>query len=163
MKKAVLISGIPGSGKSTFGRWLEREHQFLHVDMEHEGLDRHQLRKSWEAYHSDSDRVGFLDAIARLGSPVVLDWGFPTSCLSVVSRMKSDGFQMCWFDADRLAARHLFQKRGTVTVSNFDMQFGRILERWSEIAPVFDGSILRVVLPDGSRLSNEVIYRSIIE
>ena len=32
--RAVLISGIPATGKTCFGNWLARYHGFRHVDLE---------------------------------------------------------------------------------------------------------------------------------
>ena len=38
-KPILLLCGIPGAGKSTFGRWLEESKHFKHLDMEMDGLD----------------------------------------------------------------------------------------------------------------------------
>jgi adenylate kinase family enzyme len=32
--KPILISGIPGTGKTSFGEWMAKTQGFLHLDME---------------------------------------------------------------------------------------------------------------------------------
>jgi len=161
MKNAILISGIPGCGKSTFGRWMESAHGYRHVDMEHGGLDRDGLHKVWDDYHSGSDTVSFPRALSTFKVPVILDWGFPVEFLPVVDRMKSGGVNLWWFDGARSAARELFCQRKTVPVENFDRQVASISAHWDKIAAVFAGRIIKILSPDGSRLSHEVIYDTI--
>lgn len=80
----LLVSGIPGAGKSTFARWLGVEYSFHHVDI-------------------DFDR--YPDASAWLKMPrVVVDWGFPPNCLPFVRDLVANGFSHWWFDGDRQAA-----------------------------------------------------------
>jgi len=48
-KPLILLSGIPGSGKSFFGDWLAATKRFVHVDMEKDGkLEAQGLRASWD-------------------------------------------------------------------------------------------------------------------
>jgi hypothetical protein len=66
--RAVLISGIPATGKTCFGNWLARYHGFRHVDLE-----------------SDPDRpdpfamepLAFIDQTRAGESDLVITWGFP--------------------------------------------------------------------------------------
>jgi hypothetical protein len=107
----LLISGIPGSGKSIFGEWLAASKKFVHIDMEKDGLDKRGLRAAWELFWQGRDRTGFLEALERLSASTMLDWGFPPSLLGVVSSLKAGGVDVWWFDGDRLAARALFEAR----------------------------------------------------
>jgi predicted ABC-type ATPase len=102
----VLVAGIPGSGKTEYCRWLEREKGFLHLDFD-ELLTGHgteeklalieQLRRTAEE---------FVFAISKQGKPIVIDWGFPLGSLSLVRFFKQNGFAMWWFDGDRAAAEN---------------------------------------------------------
>jgi hypothetical protein len=87
----VLVAGIPGSGKTEYCRWLEREKGFLHLDFD-ELLTGHgteeklalieQLRRTAEE---------FVFAISKQGKPIVIDWGFPLGSLSwCVSSSRTD-------------------------------------------------------------------------
>jgi hypothetical protein len=46
----VLISGVPGTGNSTFRRWIEEQHGFVPVDIENDGLDRFRLLRTWQQF-----------------------------------------------------------------------------------------------------------------
>jgi hypothetical protein len=79
-KTQLFVSGIPGCGKSTFGRWLAQEKQFTYVDMEHDDLDKYGFRSSWNTFADGTDGGSFVSAIQTHPSSVVLDWGFPPVC-----------------------------------------------------------------------------------
>ena len=162
MKKTQLfISGIPGCGKSTFGRWLAEQKQFTYVDMEHDGLDTNGFRPSWEEFCNGTDIESFVAAIRAHPSSVVLDWGFPPSCLHLVQRLKDVGLRMFWFEGDRLATRYYFVRRGTVPVSAFDSQYAQISSHWPQIEPLFGDNIIKTVHTDGTRLSSDVIFTQV--
>src|SRR5438270_1286276 len=97
----LLISGIPCSGKSTFGGWLAAAKKFVHIDMEKSGLDEQDLRATWEPFWQGRDRTGFLEALEKLSASTVLDWGFPPALLGVVSSLKAGGVDVWWFDGGR--------------------------------------------------------------
>jgi adenylate kinase family enzyme len=44
-KPILLLSGVPGSGKSCYGRWLAKNKAYLHLDLEHGDLERHGLER----------------------------------------------------------------------------------------------------------------------
>lgn len=162
MKKTQLfVSGIPGCGKSTFGRWLEAEKNFAYVDMEHDGLKTHGFRQSWDRFYDGTDTKTFIQALQTHPSSIVLDWGFPPSCVPIVQRIKDAGLAMIWLDGDRLSTRHYFAQRGTVPVSEFDTQFANICKHWSAIEPLFGSNIIKVVHADGTRLSLDIIFTRI--
>lgn len=75
---SLLLSGVPSTGKSTFGRWLEQEQGYLHIDLENGGLNRVGLGQSWEAIAKlpPPSIEAFLTELRSLGKPVALDWGF---------------------------------------------------------------------------------------
>jgi hypothetical protein len=157
----LLISGIPSSGKSSFGRWLATTKKFVHVDMEKDGLDRHGLRDSWEAFWRGQDHTSFLEELEKL-SFTVLDWGFPPSLLGVVSSLKAGGVDVWWFDGDRLGARSLFEARsGQASLATFDCQYARIVAEWSAIAQVVRDHVLKTVREDGSVMASDEIWERI--
>jgi hypothetical protein len=163
MKKVqLLISGIPGSGKSSFSRWLHKSKGFTHVDMENDGLDKHSFRNSWEAYRKNSDDYSFVTAIRSHPNSVVLDWGFPPSCWPLVLRLKESRIPVWWFDGDRLTARSHFIRRRTVPVSEFDCQFAQISLAWPQLELIIGSNIVKVIHTDGTFSSCETIYERIL-
>lgn len=159
----LLISGIPGSGKSTFGRWLEETRGFLHVDMEARGLDRHGLRPSWEQFLGDLSSQVFCGRLFDLPEPVALDWGFPVTCLLVVEALRRQGVRPWWFTGDRLFARINFLKTKGPDPRPFDCQYADISAHWPAISPVFSDRIMRMVRQDGSCMPCDEVYRELVQ
>jgi hypothetical protein len=156
----LLISGIPGAGKSYFGRWLEAHHGYVHVDVEKEGqLASHHLTKAWNCCFSHPNVGPFVKVLHRLAEHVVVNWGFPPQFLDVVQRFKVAGLVPWWFDADHAAARRAFVARGDVPIQAFEIQMAAIREQWPRIEAAFRPNIVSTLNPDGSRLSADAIYK----
>ena len=122
----LLVTGIPGTGKTTLGRHLEAAHGFAHVDLEEPAVAETFLRglyegRGWAGFDA---RVDTLLAPSR---PVVVTWGFvPELQLEPVLRLRAHGFTWLWFDGDREAARRAFVRRGTVDERHFAPQVEKL-------------------------------------
>jgi hypothetical protein len=163
----LLICGIPATGKSTFGRWLKREHGFTFVELEtaahqENSLDQNGLRLTWEAFWRGEDVRSFPEALFSLRGPLAVEWGFPVNLFHVVVVLQRAGLVPWWFEGDRLAARQLFTSRDQRPPELFDHQMAAISSAWNSIAPVFRGRILRVVNPDASFEKHDDIYKAIV-
>jgi hypothetical protein len=159
----ALISGVPASGKSTFGRWLEQRHGFAHLDLENRGLDRFGLGLAWQRILRlpPDDVEPFVSALRQLDRPAVLDWGFPPSWLPLVRALHDAGVTAWWFDGDRAAARDTFIQRGTVTIDALDQQMALIVQRWPELATFYGDRMLEVVAPNGNFMTPEDLFARI--
>lgn len=105
----LLVTGIPGAGKTTIGDYLEKEKGFTHLDYEKPGF-----------------RKTAVQAAAIQGS-VVISWGFmPGTDDDEVQSLRNAGFKLVWFDGNRESARREFIRRGTVAVMYLDIQMARI-------------------------------------
>lgn len=127
----LLVSGIPGTGKSTFSRWLVSQHGYLRCPL------------------ADQDEPGDhffeqIDATLANGSDVVIDWGFPPPLLEYVRRLVGGGVVNWWFDGDRDAALQSYLSLGKPR-SAWDAQLAAIGQRWDQISDVFSGRILQVI------------------
>jgi adenylate kinase family enzyme len=115
----LLITGIPGTGKTCIGNRLANESEFLHFDLEDPAvLDR------WSENPTE-----FVQAIAQQGRNAVVTWGFnPDHEPSVQSVLyfKQSGFKLVWLDGNRPAALREFRKRGDVAEMRFHVQMHRI-------------------------------------
>jgi hypothetical protein len=119
----ILLSGIPATGKSTFGRYLAREHGFAHYDTEchPRGWPHPELKGTW-----DSDRPAFVAQLRQHHDRIALDWGFPVHCLPVVNELQACGVKLVWFEGDVVRAREAFIQRGKFTVADFKNQVDAI-------------------------------------
>ena len=166
-KPIVLISGIPGAGKSFFGRWLVANKSFLHFEFEQDklpiSLEKHGLTQVWERFSNDTNSHEFIDGLRNLNQPVALDYGFPVNdlCLSMVQRFCKAGITPWWFTGDRLQARiHMLVDKPN-NGPNFDKQYASITEGWPKISQLFGSNIIQTVPPDGTHVSPVEIYTRI--
>ena len=117
----ILLSGIPATRKSTFGRYLASKHGFAHYDIEC-------YPSSWphpELYKTFlNDRHAFVKRLRGQHDRTVLDWGYPVRCLSWVDELRSCGVRLIWFSGDIAHAREEFKKRGACKgpENNFNKQ-----------------------------------------
>lgn len=127
----LLVSGIPGTGKSTFSRWLVRQHGYSRCPLADE--DEPSAR-----FFEEID-----DTLAK-SSDVVIDWGFPPSLLEHVRRLVGRGVVNWWFDGDRAAALQSYLSLGKPR-SAWNAQLAAIDQHWDQISTVFAGRILQVI------------------
>jgi hypothetical protein len=157
----LLLSGIPGAGKSHFGRWLEETHGHLHLDVEKDGrLASNGLLDAWNNCFTTSGVGQFVRALQHLGDHVVVNWGFPPRFLNVVQGFKAAGLVPWWFDADHDAAKRAFVARGDVSIQAFEIQMTAIREEWSSIEATFRPNIIATLRADGSRIPPEMIHET---
>jgi hypothetical protein len=125
LKIAILLSGIPATRKSTFARYLAREHGFAHYDLEcyPRGWPHPELKEEW-----DTDRAAFVSRVRQHHDRVALDWGFPVCCFGWVKQLTDQGVKLMWFDGDEACAREAFVRRDGIAVTNFDRQIKAIRE-----------------------------------
>lgn len=107
-----LISGIPGSGKTSFGNFLRDNKKYLHIDLE----DPTTLQE-----FSQSPEM-FITNISRNAHNVVVTGGFKASAwaYTMVTFFMRNNFLFIWFDGNHEAAKKAFIKRGTVPIPLFD-------------------------------------------
>ena len=118
--RLLLITGIPGSGKTTIGNHLADSFGFRHLDFEEQAT-------LMVFTQSDANLRRQINALKRGGRDVVVSWGFvPSSQLAQVLLMRDLGFEWIWFDGNREAARRTFVERGTVPEHLLDIQMGEI-------------------------------------
>ena len=148
----LLITGIPGTGKTTTGKYLEEKHGFTHLDMEKIipsfGCNYWEFLTNAISKAKESDR------------DVVITWGFMpgTDNDKDILKLKEMGAKMVWFDGNRDAARNAFNKRGDVSEDLFNLQMKRI--EGADILNNFKPIIFNTFRDDGFFLSqNEIASR----
>jgi hypothetical protein len=161
MKKLLLFSGIPASGKSTYGRWFEQHRDCIHWDFENETLE--QAGKRSNVYiGTDRDLGSLIEAVDKIQRTVIIDWGFPPdNSLSAVRRLKEDGVELWWFDGDRDAAEVSFLERGGISAQDLKVQMQKIDNFWVEIETLFSGHVIRSVMQGPKYLPPEDVDKVI--
>ena len=162
-KPIIFIAGVPGTGKSSFGRWIAKTKGFTYIDMEHDDLDNQGFRPSWDEFTGASGSKRFVTELLSHASPVCLDWGFPPQCLPIVRRLADAGIDLWWFDAEPVVAKKYFLQRGTVSQSAFDTQVALIESARHQIMPLFRDHVVTVITSDGVHLPNDDIYARMFE
>lgn len=139
----ILLSGLPGGGKTTLGHRLAADHGFLHADMEANGWALAQAAHRapeplLRAFPDDRD--------------VVLTWGFhPFESLHVVQALIREGVTPVWLDGNRahFLASFIRRERGSPIMEAFyHQQLGRITQ--ARIVESIDWRIVDPFEPDGT-------------
>ncbi len=161
MGKIVLLSGIPASGKSTHGKWLETEMGCVYWDLEHETLEEAGTRAG--LYLGTNADLGSLLAVAkRISKTIVIDWGFPPDvCLNTVRWLSENGVEIWWFDGDREAARISFLRRSPELEQALDIQMEKIVRFDTEIKDLFEDHQINSVTLGPKYLSHKKIYKTL--
>lgn len=146
MKKPLLISGIPSTGKSTFGNWLRDEHGFLHFDVENDRdtMQEQGVFEPWNRAVFLSQPQGLVEALRLLDQPVVLSWGFPVQFTPAVRQMLTAGVTGWWFTAPWDIARQQHARAGKC-MQAFDMQRASLEPVQAEISSIFSPNIVETI------------------
>jgi adenylate kinase family enzyme len=115
----LLITGIPETGKTTYGDNFAKEFGFLHHDLE-DNQTRNRFNES---------PVQFIGEQLNEKKNVVVTWCFGPDCersVFLVQQLRDAGFKWIWFDGNRPAALREFQKRATVSERDLHVQMRRI-------------------------------------
>jgi hypothetical protein len=158
-KSIVHLCGIPGCGKTTYARWLERQKGFLHLDFDKllNGQGPEDQLRLVQALQTKGPKL-FVATVRRARRSIAIDWGFPPNSLPLVEALQQEGVLVWWFDGDREAARQSFIKRGDVSVGALDRQMALIQEVWLQIMTVVGPNVINALNRDGSYLPPEEIF-----
>jgi hypothetical protein len=118
----ILLTGVPGAGKTTTAEYLSTQYGYLHFDREAFA----QWPKFQQILWHQSLRL-FLSWAETKSNRIVISWGFlPGKDDDVLIQLISMGFVMFWFDGNREVARSNYMKRGATSDTAFKEQIERI-------------------------------------
>lgn len=148
----ILITGVPGTGKTTIGDFLEMNHDFRHINME--------LDEGMQLIKNSQQLVSIL---ASQTEKIVITWGFPPN-QNAVDRVRvirdNMEFKLYWFDGDRRASRRAFNDRGTVSEHMLNEQLKGIRE--FNVVEKIDPILYCPFKSDGEWKSKEKIVRELM-
>lgn len=138
----LIIAGIPGTGKTTFGNFLETK-GYLHLDME----EGHRTSKILD------DPEGFIKTNLPSDKNAVLTWGFSPDqeTIDLVNQLRDFGFRVFWFDGDRKLARQASLNRPDFSEEVLRQQM-EALNAWN-VPPKISAAVVNVFDATGFRRS----------
>ncbi len=159
--QVLVLSGIPGAGKTFYARWLEqRGYGRVSVD---ELLGRpsgswSQLERAVLAAINGDDAALRTEAATSPG--VVVEWGFHTSDLGRLASMVDRGYVAWYFDGARAAALEGWRNAHPGKSEEVWHEQVRMLnEAWSQILSVYGKNVIDTVNDLGVYLAPEEIDR----
>ena len=115
--KFLLLTGIPGTGKTEIGNHLAAKFGFVHLDVE-------------DTLPKPNSETILNETIANCineNKDLVITWGFmPVVDDQSIASLRAAGAKLVWFDGDRPSARKAFIERGTVPEGLLDNQMAKI-------------------------------------
>jgi hypothetical protein len=124
-RRFILLTGIPGSGKTFLGNYLKNEHDF----------DFFETDLNWSEFMRELD-LGVDDFVARWhnkhGDCTCLEWGFDPfvpSYLPTILSFKNQGASIFWLTCDkRIALLNYLEKHigSDPAARGWDMQVNKI-------------------------------------
>lgn len=118
-RNLILITGIPGTGKTYIGDFFANKRGYIHYDLEQNDT----------LYDLLSSPNLFIERLLKNKRDTVITWGFVPDNqqqIRIVNHLKSIGFKLIWFDGNRPAALREFIRRGTVPEAAFYLQMLKI-------------------------------------
>lgn len=158
----LLVSGLPGAGKSTFCHWLSQTHGYYHFDVDCETA----LGNPVARLLSDPRPGSLQDLVRQLSEGherVAFDWGFPSELIVRVRVLRHLGADLWWFGGDEEAAIRSFEARRTVGMATLAAQLRGIHQYWPRIEKLFQGRMLQAILPGPTYMPSEELFRAMGE
>jgi len=154
----IFLSGLPGCGKSHFGRWLAQEQGYLHIDFE---KDHAMLLRDFptQLFRFIDIRTPepLIEALRAKGAPVVFNWGFPMSYLDVAEELGRLLIPV-WLWAEPARAKASFMHRADVPEAAFDRQMAAISTHSSKLESIFGPRRIQSILSDGAKVDCEALF-----
>jgi hypothetical protein len=155
----LVISGVPGAGKSRYSARLELiGWKWLNTDT----LDRNapdELESLWLAIltHRADDVGAFVDAAELHSSPVVVEVGYCLESLPVISALQDAGAECWWFSGDCAGCLRAWRTGRELAPDYLWMnQIAAIAADWPLIASVYGESVLTTMRADGPLTAAEI-------
>lgn len=138
----ILLTGIPGTGKTTLAENLKDQFGYTHIDLE----------IPWHDGTFPKDEEGFKHLIDEIrGEKIIITWGFPTWLPHYIRYIEGKGYKHIWLDGDRDAAFKNFMKRENNDAEKEKAYFVQVnAVNHDKTIEILKPSVYDPFLPDGS-------------
>jgi dephospho-CoA kinase len=155
----LLITGLPGCGKSTFVRYV-RDRLGWNLLILEELPPGDALQRLWLQGLQCGTAQAFVRALHSDPRRAIVEWGFAVDdpCLAMVKSMKGHGMRVVWFECPDDVARARFVTRGTVPEAAFDAQVAAIRQNCARIMEEIEPDVVDLLNPDGSARTTEELF-----
>lgn len=158
---SLFVAGMPGCGKSHFGRWLADHHGYLHIDFEKDQAELFSsMGSELHRFVDVREANPLIDRLLSTERPVAFNWGFPIGCLDIAATIGSRLLPV-WFFARPDIARQSFMERGDVPLAAFDKQMADINQHGFGLDSVFGGCAIQKIADDSTKKPCESIFLEI--
>ncbi|MGH7202829.1 MAG: hypothetical protein ACREHC_00100 [Candidatus Levyibacteriota bacterium] len=160
--KIVLLSGIPATGKTNFGKYLQDKHNFTYIPVESNDWADKKMQALWNhIFEAKRDYNGVEKFICYLHDNyenVVLDWGFPMTQIRVAELLKRQWCEIVWFSCKVSVARQRFIIKNKNSATYFDNKIKSIEENNDKIIKSLNPKIIDVLKEKKTGKIVEEIY-----
>ncbi len=167
----VILWGVPGTGKSTFARWLVQEMGYEHVETDAAVLHGPgtALQRAWMVAGNARGVEAFIEAVEGNLIPVVVEYGMwaTDDSLRRLDDLRQLGAEPWWFDGDRAAAMEAWRDENQKTGRPFaDEAWGGVVAvidaNWAMVQGFFGPRIMRTIEAGGRHVPPAETYQAML-
>jgi gluconate kinase len=124
--RIIILTGIPGTGKTTIGNYLKDYYGYSHIDLENPEKNSSSEYLCYSQNNFDPDLL--FKKLKKEGKDTVITWGFyPLVHDHKLLRLQALGATLFWLDGDRELAREAWRNREEPIPDDlFDAQIEKI-------------------------------------
>lgn len=125
--KIILLTGIPGMGKTEIGNQLKNYYGFYHVDLEEPHINSSPEFVQFNQVSLIPEQL--MEKIKKRERNTVITWGFyPAVHDPLLLKLQELGAILFWLDGDRNLAKKAWKNRNNPIADHslFDLQISRI-------------------------------------
>ena len=153
MKQFLLITGISGSGKSTYCQYLQKEYAFYCIMVDDQPSFIQEATLS---------NAGLVDRYLEKHDCMVVEWGFAPHLLHFVLGLKDQGAKLLWFNCPENLAFSNYSAKWNNDPSRLGLWHAQFNNIKQANLPTFDFQVVET-MRDGNFRPYEELDREVLE